>query len=214
MVNSLSPLLESKRAESRSGNVIVRFGRWLNKSIRYFHESRMSHVFVIGLVIAEALLTLTELYLELYACEHHETLENLRDALPVIGGMSLAIATLFVIELSSALYVYGFAYFTGKGRWLRILDAVVILGSFIVEIMAHGPLAEAVELIVVLRFWRIGKVAEESYSETKEKIEHLEEENHELRIRLNDLDKVSIDSRDDALNEKADSLDTQITQVA
>ncbi|KAK9371769.1 uncharacterized protein V1513DRAFT_481754 [Lipomyces chichibuensis] len=211
MVNSLSPLLE-KGAESRSGCSVVRFGRWFNKSIRHFHESRMSHIFVIGLVIAEALLTLTELYLELYSCEHH--LENLRDALPAIAGMSLAIATLFFVELLSALYVFGFAYFTGKGRWLRILDAVVILGSFIVEIMAHGPLAEAVELIVVLRFWRIGKVAEESYSETKEKIEHLEEENHELRIRLNDLDKVSIDSREDALNEKAGSLDTEITQVA
>ncbi|KAK9238648.1 hypothetical protein V1525DRAFT_387382 [Lipomyces kononenkoae] len=183
MSSSTSSLLGDHR-EPRSDRSVYFLAPWCKKHIRDFHESRLSHIIVITLVAMDTVLVVAELYVELFSCEEPEKYGGLRAALPAIRGLTLAIASIFMIELISTIYVFGLGYFFGKGKWLRLLDAVVIIGSFVFDILAQGTLSEGAELIVVLRFWRIAKIANEIGTETKEKMEELQDENGALRGRV------------------------------
>ncbi|KAK9321287.1 hypothetical protein V1517DRAFT_326842 [Lipomyces orientalis] len=203
MSSSTSSLL-GDRPKARPGYSIVGFDQRFKKRLRHFLDSRVAHIIIITLVAVETLIVIAELYIELFACEDHETYGFLEAALPVFSSLSLAISTMFMVELIASIYAFGLLYFAGKGRWLRMLDAVVIIASFVIDILEQGTALEGAELIVVLRFWRIAKIAEHIGSETKEEMEELKEDNHALRLRVMELDRrLGTKNSDDYLVDQA-----------
>ncbi|KAJ8098117.1 hypothetical protein POJ06DRAFT_258572 [Lipomyces tetrasporus] len=210
MSSSTSSLLGDRRVKARPGYSIVDFQQRLKKRLRHFLDSRAAHITIITLVAVETLLVIAELYIELFACEEPEMYGFLEEALPVISSLSLAISTMFMVELISCVYAFGLLYFAGKGRWLRMLDAVVIIASFVIDILEQGTALEGAELIVVLRFWRIAKIAEHIGSETKEEMEELKEDNHMLRLRVMELDRMlGTKNSDDYLVDQGRTFDPQ-----
>lgn len=75
--------------------------------------------------------------------------------------------------------------------WFHIFDAVVIVVSFLVDVLTRGIVEEVASLVVILRLWRFVKIIEEmsvGASEQMEdlemRIEQLEKENTGLKSEL------------------------------
>lgn len=75
--------------------------------------------------------------------------------------------------------------------WFHIFDAVVIIVSFLVDVLTHGIVEEVASLVVILRLWRFVKIIEEmsvGASEQMEdlemRVEQLEKENSSLKSEL------------------------------
>ena len=71
------------------------------------------------------------------------------------------------------------------------MDSIVILASFIVDVVEKGILEEAGSAIVILRLWRVFKIVEEVSNSAQEqidafteRIEKLEQENKNLKREL------------------------------
>lgn len=75
--------------------------------------------------------------------------------------------------------------------WFHIFDALVIVASFLIDVLTRGVVEEVASLVIILRLWRFVKIIEElsvGASEQMEdlemKVEQLEKENSELRNQL------------------------------
>lgn len=75
--------------------------------------------------------------------------------------------------------------------WFHIFDALVIVVSFLVDVLTRGVVEEVASLVVILRLWRFVKIIEEmsvGASEQMEdlemRIEQLEKENSDLKTEL------------------------------
>lgn len=75
--------------------------------------------------------------------------------------------------------------------WFHIFDALIIIISFLVDVLARGVVEEVASLVVILRLWRFVKIIEEmgvGASEQMEdlemRIEQLEKENSGLKTEL------------------------------
>lgn len=82
--------------------------------------------------------------------------------------------------------------------WFHTLDAIVIIGAFVIELAITDPMDQAGSLIIVIRLWRVFKIVGELSSEAEgeitalreqiEKLKHKNEEilkeNHDLRSRV------------------------------
>lgn len=75
--------------------------------------------------------------------------------------------------------------------WFHVFDALVIIVSFLVDVLTRGVVEEVASLVVILRLWRFVKIIEEmsvGASEQMEdlemKLEQLEKENSNLKIEL------------------------------
>ncbi|EJD05839.1 uncharacterized protein FOMMEDRAFT_166161 [Fomitiporia mediterranea MF3/22] len=137
--------------------------------------------------------------------------------LTVLAHISLAITTLFLLEIPLTLWCFGLNYYNplpkeeGREREtnpyasLHLFDALVILTTFILEVVLRGREAELAGLLVLLRLWRIvklvgglavgaGELQEELSNELAEtqqflhssrlRTQELENENTQLRARL------------------------------
>jgi hypothetical protein len=78
--------------------------------------------------------------------------------------------------------------------WFHCFDAVVILVSFISDLLMQGIIEEIASLVIVLRLWRFVKIVEElsvgaseTMDEVQSRAEQLEKENQELRSELRTL---------------------------
>lgn len=144
-------------------------------------------------------------------CESHKANTGWNDALEALGIVSLVFSCLFMAELLASIWAFGLSYveiylgscmsiaylhfrhsyFNSK---FHCLDAVVIIASFIVDLLLRGPLEEVATLVIVLRLWRVFKIieeltagAKEQLERLKEQIETLEHENAELREEVRKL---------------------------
>lgn len=75
--------------------------------------------------------------------------------------------------------------------WFHIFDALVIVASFLVDVLTRGIEKEVASLVVILRLFRFVKIIEEmsvGASEQMEdlemRVEQLEQENSDLKGRL------------------------------
>lgn len=83
--------------------------------------------------------------------------------LEVLSHISLAITVCFLIEIPIAIWAFGWNYYNPFSHefphtGFHLFDAVVIIGSFIVEVFLKGRDKELASLIVIFRLWRIVKV--------------------------------------------------------
>ena len=82
--------------------------------------------------------------------------------LEVFSIISLVITSLFLIEIPLASYAFGIQYYNPFGSRLHsslhFFDAMVILVTFILEVVLRGKERELAGLLVVLRLWRLVKL--------------------------------------------------------
>ena len=82
----------------------------------------------------------------------------------------------------------GASYFSS---WFHCFDALVIVASFAIDLVAHGVAEDIASLVIVLRLWRFVKVVEEvsvgaaeRMEELEAQIEKLTEENRVMGLQL------------------------------
>ena len=82
--------------------------------------------------------------------------------LDVLAHISLGITTLFLVEVPVTLWALGPAYYNPFGSFphasLHLFDALVILGTFVLEIVLKGRERELAGLLIILRLWRLVKL--------------------------------------------------------
>lgn len=76
--------------------------------------------------------------------------------------MSITITTLFLVEIPLSLWALGPDFYNPYGRVphasLHLFDAVIILTTFVLEVVLRGKERELAGLLVVLRLWRLMKL--------------------------------------------------------
>ncbi|EPQ58213.1 hypothetical protein GLOTRDRAFT_114681 [Gloeophyllum trabeum ATCC 11539] len=82
--------------------------------------------------------------------------------LDVLSHISLAITTFFLIEIPLALCAFGLKYYyplTGVTHsTLHLFDAIVIIVTFVLEVVLRGRERELAGLLIILRLWRLVKL--------------------------------------------------------
>jgi hypothetical protein len=76
-----------------------------------------------------------------------------------------------VLELLASVWAFGLGYFKSK---FHIVDSLVVLGGFALDLSLHGAIEEAASLIVVLRLWRVFKIIEELSVGAQEQVNEMD----------------------------------------
>jgi hypothetical protein len=87
--------------------------------------------------------------------------------LEVLSTISTAITTLFLIEIPLSLWSLGFQHYNPYGpvphASLHLFDAVIIVTTFVLEVILRGKERELAGLLIVLRLWRLLKLVGGEY---------------------------------------------------
>lgn len=82
--------------------------------------------------------------------------------LEVLATISLAITTLFLIEIPIALWTFGVRFYNPFSdvphSTLHLFDAAIIITTFILEFVLKGRQRELAGLLIILRLWRLVKL--------------------------------------------------------
>jgi len=82
--------------------------------------------------------------------------------LEVLALISTIITTLFLVEIPLTLWSLGFEFYSPRGRFphatLHIFDAVIIVTTFVLEVVLRGRERELAGLLIILRLWRLLKL--------------------------------------------------------
>ncbi|XP_046365721.2 voltage-gated hydrogen channel 1-like isoform X1 [Haliotis rufescens] len=129
--------------------------RTTREKIHHLLHTNKFQIGVICLVILDCFLVIIELLLDLRVFElpDHEN----HVAPKILHYMSLAILSVFMVEIGVRLYAMRLDFFKHK---LELFDAVVVIVSFILDIIyrnAEGA-ANGIGLLIVLRLWRVTRV--------------------------------------------------------
>ncbi|KAK2615628.1 hypothetical protein N8I77_002372 [Diaporthe amygdali] len=151
--------------------------------------SKQKHYLVLALVALDVSCLLADIFITLIDCDSR--IKNDAWVPGVHKGLEeagLVFSCLFLAELIASLWAFGLEFLHS---WFHIFDAIVIVASFLIDVLTHGVLEEVASLIIILRLWRFVKIIEElsvGASEQMEdlemRIERLEEENASLRDKL------------------------------
>jgi len=81
----------------------------------------------------------------------------------VLSLISITITTLFLIEIPLTLWSFGLEFYNPYGRFphasLHIFDAFIIVTTFVLEAILRGKERELAGLLIILRLWRLLKLA-------------------------------------------------------
>ncbi|PSS27352.1 hypothetical protein M430DRAFT_76617, partial [Amorphotheca resinae ATCC 22711] len=153
--------------------------------IKSFLSSRAQHYTVLSLVTLDVLGIFADIIINLYECDQKTVDPRWDEARDALGLLGLGCSCLFMLELLLSIWAFGWGYFNSR---FHTFDALVILASFLTDVVLHGLLEEVASLVVVLRLWRLFKIVEEFSVGAEEqmeglqiRIEQLEAENGGLR---------------------------------
>lgn len=89
-------------------------------------------------------------------------LDEAPDWLEVLSLISTTITTLFLVEIPLTLWSLGFEFYNPRGpvthATLHVFDAVIILTTFVLEVVLRGKERELAGLLIILRLWRLLKL--------------------------------------------------------
>ncbi|KAH8670801.1 hypothetical protein BX600DRAFT_229663 [Xylariales sp. PMI_506] len=193
-MSDTTPLLVQFPASGHNGDSIglSRYRR-VRRATQRFLTSRAKHWLILALIILDVAGILTDIFIALITCElgkeDEKWVEPTRDALTTF---SLILSCLFLAELILSLWAEGLRYLSS---WIACFDAFVIVGSFIVDLLEHGVAEEIASLVVILRLWRLVKIANEFSVEASEQME-------EIRMRIEELEKENADLREELVRYK------------
>ncbi|CAH3034460.1 unnamed protein product [Pocillopora meandrina] len=149
-------------------------------------HSRRAQYVIITLVVVDMIIVIAELLIDLKAVEvHHES-----HAPHILHYTSIAILSIFMIELFVKIYAMGLTFFKHK---MEIFDGIVVTVSFALDIAFSGKegAVDGIGLIVLLRLWRVTRIVNgivlSVQIQADRKIEVLEKENSELKEELEQL---------------------------
>ena len=84
--------------------------------------------------------------------------------LEVLSHISLAITTFFLVEIPVTIWAQGWGFYKPGGQAphssLHFFDAVVIITTFVLEVVLRGRERELAGLLIVLRLWRLVKLVQ------------------------------------------------------
>lgn len=82
--------------------------------------------------------------------------------LEVLSHISLAITTFFLIEIPLSVFAFGPGFYRPFGSYphasLHFFDALIIMTTFILEVVLRGRERELASLLIILRLWRLVKL--------------------------------------------------------
>lgn len=74
----------------------------------------------------------------------------------------MVIVSIFLVEIPLSLFAFGFEFYNPFGGFrhatLHLFDAIIIVATFVLEIVLRGKERELAELLVLLRLWRLVKL--------------------------------------------------------
>jgi hypothetical protein len=205
------PLLAQDDPESLNNKTAT--GSW-REATAHFLEHPILHKIVITLIALDAACVLADLTYTFLSTECPAP-EN-PDWLEILAHISLAITTLFLIEIPLTLWALGIQHLNPFGpvphASLHLFDAIIILTTFALEVFLGGKEQELAGLLIILRLWRlvklvggvavgVGEVDEETaealaetrreLEKTKAELATVQDENLELRASLNQFPQQS-----------------------
>jgi len=211
-MSETQPLLSDAENSDPSEQMVPQtVSRWRGHT-RDALESPTLHKLVITLIIIDAACVLSDLGYTFLAdtCSSEPELPVWLEALAYV---SLAITSLFLIEIPLACWAFGLHYFNPFGNFvhapLHLFDAIIITTTFILEVILRGRERELAGLLIVLRLWRLvklvggitvgaGELGEEDakqIAETRQRLssalmelDSLHNENQDLRRRVQALE--------------------------
>lgn len=94
-------------------------------------------------------------------CETADT-PDAPEWLEVLSLISTVITTFFLIEIPLTLWSLGLEFYNPYGRAphasLHIFDTIVIVTTFVLEVILRGKERELAGLLIILRLWRLLKL--------------------------------------------------------
>jgi len=203
------PLLTDYDAESASaGHETTSTLAVVRENTSRFLESRPLHKAVIALITIDAVCVLADLGYT-FLSDPCRPEGEAPAWLEVLAHISLFITSFFLIEIPFGLWAFGLQYYQPFGKVphssLHLFDTIIIVTTFLLEVVLKGREQELASLLIIFRLWRLvklvggvavgaGELEEENakkLAETKAKLEEvlatlsvLRDENQRLRARL------------------------------
>lgn len=171
---------KSETSSSINSDDLLKPAQSFREQLAHAIHSQKFQIAIVILVILDCLCVLGELLIDLKVFEteddmqdnhdaheessHHETgaaVDKKEDpsliAAEVLHYFSIAILSIFLVELGVRLFAVGKAFFKHK---MEIIDAFIIIVSFGLDIgfMNREGVSAAVGLLVVFRLWRFGRI--------------------------------------------------------
>ncbi|KAI7874218.1 hypothetical protein K492DRAFT_154116 [Lichtheimia hyalospora FSU 10163] len=127
-------------------------------------ENEKVHLAIIGLVVLDAVCVLFQIiYTFLHECQmDSEPSERIKFLVEAADVISQGVTCIFLLELVLAFIAFGPRYYLpGWPHWkLHILDVIVVVATFVFDIVLHGKEREVAELLIIFRLWRVVRIVE------------------------------------------------------
>jgi len=162
------------------------------KCSRMIHSYKFQTV-VIGFVILDCIFVIAELIVDLRitkgeVCDKETCAPIKKDhsLSLVLQSLSLAILSLFMIELVFKLWAMGLNFFRSK---MEIFDAIIVIVSWSLDIVFfHHEEADAISILIFLRMWRLIRIvhaiAVSMITPVIHQLEHEEHAHHVTEVKL------------------------------
>ncbi|XP_062605185.1 voltage-gated hydrogen channel 1-like [Saccostrea cucullata] len=131
--------------------------RNMRERLVYILHTNKFNIIVVALVVLDSLLVIAELLLDMNIIQVSEHKEGSDLAPKILHYSSLAILSVFIVEIFVKIYAYRLSFFRHK---MELFDAFVVVVSFVLDIIfrnKEGPESGA-GLLVVLRLWRVTRI--------------------------------------------------------
>lgn len=168
-----------------------------------FIESKRAHVLILLLTIIDILLVMAQIAVTLLGLDQSEKAEGIME---LFAHASLAIVTVFLVEIILKTFAFGPSYFwknTHNGL-LHLADALIIVISFFLEVFLTGAEQELGSLLIVFRLWRIIKLTGTVTIKTAEQSHALV---HDLEARIEELERQLEESEKEIRRLRAFNVD-------
>lgn len=156
------------------------------EKLREILHSQKAQYAIIILVVLDMIIVIAELLLDLRAIKvHHDN-----PAPHILHYISIAILSIFMIELFLKVYAMGLKFFKHK---MEVFDGIVVIVSFSLDVAFSGEegAVDGVSLIVLLRLWRVTRIVNGIVLSVKmqaeKKVNELEKENSALKEEVEHL---------------------------
>jgi len=215
------PLLDDVEANREVANAAadvdekpLTWREWLGELL----ESKLWHRIVITLITIDAACVLADLTYT-FLSDQCPPEDESPLWLEVLAHISLAITTLFLVEIPLSLWSHGPKFYKPLGpvphASLHLFDAVVILGTFVLEVFLKGREQELAGLLIILRLWRLVKLVGGVAVGAGEIDEELSNKLVETQHELNEKSLALIDAREEIsrLKSMINNLQAQASSI-
>ncbi|KAI9271659.1 hypothetical protein BDA99DRAFT_602432 [Phascolomyces articulosus] len=162
-----------------------------------FIEKEKVHLTIVFLTLLDATCVLFQIiYTFFHECQMGGSPnEWVKFLIEVADVVSQAVTCIFLLELTLAFIAFGPKYYLpGFPHWkFHILDLVVVVATFVFDIVLHGKEREVAELLIIFRLWRVVRIVEAtvlsmSYA-NQETEETISDELQEIKIAFAKVEK-------------------------